>query len=105
MAKEKEKVEQSSDKIIVRDPQVLRPTELPLVIELPEGASKAQIEFAKVLNGYAYKNPEKWASKKDNRVDSNGQVIKGLITKLKELKNAPDPKNDDKLSFSNKLIG
>jgi hypothetical protein len=81
----------SNDGIVVRDPQILRPVDLPLVITLPEGASKAQIEFVKTLNGYAYKNPEKFALKKDDRVLPSGVVIKGLITKLKELKNAPDP--------------
>lgn len=84
-----------SDEIIVRDPEVLRPRELPLVVVLPEGASKAQIEFAKVLNGYAYKNPKKWAIKKAK-----------LIAQLKALKNAPDPieLESGTLKFNNKLI-
>lgn len=105
MAKEKTAVEKS-DEIIVNDPQILRPKDLPLVVILPEGASKAQIEFAKVLNAYAYKNPEKWAIKKDDRQIEGGKTVKGLITILKELKNAPDPVEDTggKLSFSNKLI-
>ena len=75
--KENEKVEQE---IVVGDPQILRPTELPLVVQLPEDASKAQVAFAKSLNSYAYQNPKKWEQKKDK-----------LIEKLKELKNAPDP--------------
>ncbi len=68
------------DEIVVRDPEILRPKELPFVVTLPADASKAQIEFAKVLNSYAYQNPTKWAVKKDT-----------LIKQLKALKNAPDP--------------
>lgn len=79
-----------SQGIEINDPMDIRPTELPLVIKLPEDASKAQIEFAKTLNGYAYKNPQKWAEKKDDKV-IGGVLVKGLITRLKELKNAPDP--------------
>ncbi len=93
MAKEIKTVKESpevSDEIIVRDPQVLRPVELPLVVELPAGASKAQEAYAKVLNSYAYQNPEKWAKK---------QSV--LISKLKELKNAPDPVEEN-LKFGTK---
>lgn len=86
---EVEKVEDDSG-IIVNDPMDLRPTELPLVIKLPADASKAQVEYAKKLNSYAYQNPVKWATKKDDHV-VNGNTVKGLITRLKELKNAPDP--------------
>ena len=67
----------SVDEIIVREPINLK-QELPLVIVLPEDASDAQKEFARTLNAYAYKNPVKWAIKKDK-----------LITKLKALKDAP----------------
>ncbi len=45
--------------IIVGDPQVLRPTELPLVITPPEGqdwANPEQAAYAKVLNAAAYAN-------------------------------------------------
>lgn len=84
-----------SDEILVNDPEILRPRELPLVVVLPESASKAQIEFAKVLNGYAYKNPTKWNIKKTK-----------LIAQLRALKNAPDPVElgNGKLSYSSKLI-
>lgn len=76
-----ESIEESpKSKIEVNDPLDLRPTELPLIVKLPEGASKAQQEFAKVLNAYAYQNPQKWAVKKDE-----------LIKKLESLENAPDP--------------
>jgi hypothetical protein len=80
-----------SQGIEINEPMDLRPTELPLVIKLPADASKAQIAYAKTLNGYAYKNPQKWAEKKDDKMGANGVVIKGLISKLKDLKNAPDP--------------
>ena len=88
--------EDDSDEIIVKDPQDLRPVALPLVITLPADASKAQIEFAKILNAYAYQNPTKWAIKKGK-----------LIAQLKELKNAPDPIEEPvkslKVGGSNKL--
>lgn len=79
-----------SQGIVVNEPMDLRPTELPLVIKLPADASLAQIAYAKTLNGYAYKNPTKWAEKKDDKY-VNGTLVKGLITRLKEMKNAPDP--------------
>lgn len=99
MALKKETVEEEiidtpvadeSQGIVINDPMDIRPTELPLVVTLPADASKAQIEFAKTLNGYAYKNPQKWTEKKNDRM-VNGVLVKGLITRLKELKNAPDP--------------
>lgn len=105
------KTEKEAD-FIVRDPEVLRPRVLPLVIEPAGGvdenkphngwASKAQQTFANVLNGYAYKNPEKWKQKK-NDVTVNGVVVKGLLTTLKEKASAPDPVEGN-LSFKNKLM-
>lgn len=96
--------ESDSDEIEVSDPMILRPKELPLVVKLPSGASKAQHHFAATLNAYAYKNPEKWASKKDDK-NVNGTVVKGLITKLKDLKDAPDPVEvDGGIKYSNKLL-
>jgi hypothetical protein len=82
MAKDKV-IEDAGDEIVVNDPQILRPKVLPLVIELPASASVAQVEFAKILNAYAYKNPEKWAIKKEK-----------LLAELKTLKNAPAPVED-----------
>jgi hypothetical protein len=81
---------QDSQEIEVGSPMDLRPKELPLVVRLPADASKAQIEYAKILNGYAYKNPTKFEEKKDDRM-VDGKIIKGFISKLKDLKNAPDP--------------
>jgi hypothetical protein len=111
MTKEKElekvvetpKVDDSQG-IEVNDPMDLRPTELPLVIKLPADASKAQIAYAKVLNAYAYKNPVKWADKKDDKVLPGGGVVKGLITKLKELKNAPDPVENGNLKVNKSSV-
>lgn len=97
-----EKVEEQDIK--VADPMDLRPQELPLVITLPADASKAQIAYAKVLNGYAYKNPKKWALKKDDRKTVDGVTIKGFLTKLRELKNAPDPLEEGSLKYGNKLL-
>lgn len=53
--------------IEVGDPEILRPRELPLVIKVPKGGWKndEQAEYAKVLNGYAYKNAKKWKKKKN----------------------------------------
>lgn len=51
--------------IEVGSPLDIRPKSLPLVVKLPESASSAQKEYAKILNGYAYQNPEKWEAKKD----------------------------------------
>lgn len=97
MAKEKKEgeVEDTNDGIVITDPETYRPSELPLVVKLPEGASLAQVEFAKVLNAYAYQNPEKWADKKEDKIGPDGKVIKGLISQLKDLKNAPDPVEDN----------
>lgn len=66
--------------IIVRDTETFRPKVLPLIVVLPEGASKAQIERAKVLNGFAYQFPDKWAARKEV-----------LLAELEALKDAPDP--------------
>lgn len=97
-------VADDTDGIVVKDPMDLRPKELPLVIELPAGASLAQQAFSKVLNAYAYKNPEKWAKKKDDRT-VDGKVILGLISKLKALKNASDPVEPEAgVTFKNKLL-
>lgn len=80
---------ESSDEIIVSDPMILRPKELPLVVTLPENASGAQKEYAKILNAYAYQNPEKWAEKKNI-----------LIAKLKSYKDL----NTLNTQFGGKLI-
>jgi hypothetical protein len=76
-------------------------TELPLVVKLPADASKAQIAYANMLNSYAYQNPKKWEMKKDDQILPGGGVVKGFITRLKELKNAPDPVDESPLKINN----
>ena len=66
--------------IKVGDPNQFRPKILPLIVVLPEGASKAQIERAKVLNGYAYQFPDKWEIEKEKH-----------LRDLEALADAPDP--------------
>jgi len=92
---------EKSDGIIVGDPQLLRPTELPLVVkpESGEWANEAQAELAKVINAYAYKDPVKFAVKKET-----------LITQLKDLGKNPENivklrgNKSENLSYKNKLI-
>lgn len=81
-----------NDGIEINEPVDIK-TDLPLVVKLPETASKAQIEYAKLLNAYAYQSPANWKREKDDQIDPNtgAVIVKGLITKLKDLKNAPDP--------------
>jgi hypothetical protein len=64
--KDSEEVEEAQNGVIVGDPEILRPRELPLVVK-PEGGkwkNEAQEKFAKTLNAYAYKNTVKWEKKK-----------------------------------------
>ena len=100
MAENKE-VEKKDEDFIVEDPKVLQPKELPLVIKPAKGKewkNKEQEEFATTLNGYAYKNPDKWATKKD-----------ALLAQLKAI--GEDPQeivkargNATRVSFSNQLM-
>jgi len=80
MSKEIKEVKEVSSGIKVNDIEAIRPKDLPLVVELPEDASVAQVAFAKSINAYAYQNRKKWLVKKD-----------ALIAKLESLKDAPDP--------------
>ncbi len=84
----------------VKDPQELRPKELPLVISPSSGGWKndEQAEYAKYLNGYAYKNPAKWATKKET-----------LLERLSEIGSNPDAIIKyrgavNKVSFKNQMI-
>ena len=89
----------AKDGIIVGNPLDLRPVELPLVVKSENGEWKnsAQAEYAKILNAYAYKNPDKWAIKKDV-----------LIARLVEIGKNPAKLNlhspADNISYKNKLI-
>jgi len=90
--KEVKEVKEVSSGIKVNDIEAIRPKDLPLVVELPEDASLAQVAFAKSINAYAYQNREKWLVKKD-----------ALIAKLESLKDAPDPVEGN-LKINNSFI-
>ena len=88
----------------VAEPQIVKPQDLPLVVTPGEGkewANEAQAEFARTVNAYAYKNPKKWAKKKD-----------ALLAQLSALATDPDLINalrgaedeNTRLSYSNKLM-
>jgi len=94
----------STQEFTVRDPQIIKPKELPLVLEPADGEewlNPEQAEYARTLNGYAYKNPEKWEEKK-------GVLLKRLL----EIGKNPKAINlyrgnngeDAKLTFKNKTI-
>lgn len=99
-AKEAAKAANSSG-IDVGDPLALRPVDLPLVVKPSNGGewkNEAQARFAATLNAYAYKNPAKWASKKEV-----------LIAQLIEIGENPAKAHvlsggESKLSYKNKLI-
>lgn len=99
MAKDKvEKVAAESElNLVVNDPQVLRPKELPLVVT-GNWKNDAQARFAATLNGYAYKNPEKWHTKKDVLIKQLEELGKnpGKIVLLEGI--------ETRVSFKNKLI-
>jgi len=89
----------------VKDPQVLRPKELPLVLEPNSGkwANEAQETYAKVLNAYAYKNPEKWAKKKEVLL----KQLEGLAndpSSIGKFQGFSDGQNQ-KLTYKNNLLG
>lgn len=74
-----EEVKESS--VVVEDPEKVRPKTLPLVIK-PKGGkwkNEQQEMYARILNGYAYKNSDKWKKKKDV-----------LLEKLEALEETPD---------------
>lgn len=88
----------------VDEPLIIKPQDLPLVVKPSAGkewANEAQAEYARTLNGYAYKNPKKWAAKK-------GKLLKALTRLATEpsyinfLRGAED--ENTKLTYSNKLV-
>ncbi len=95
-----ETVEQDTSDIEVNDPQVLRPKDLPLVIKSKSGKWKneEQAEYARYLNAYAYKNPEKFATKKKALIEKLAEIGENGSTIYKY------KGNEGKLSFKNKLI-
>jgi len=116
MADKKEKVVKQDGEILVSDPVVFKKQELPLVVTPADGKWKnpQQEEYAKTVNAYAYKNPEKWAN---NRVGSDGKEIPEsskkavLLKRLKEIGDNPSLLNvyngggNGNISINNKLIG
>lgn len=88
----------------VNEPLIIKPQDLPLVLTPGAGkewANEEQAEYAKTLNGYAYKNPKKWASKK-------GKLLKSLTrlatdpSHINFLRGAED--ENTRLTYSNKLV-
>ena len=80
---EEETIENMRESGIIVNDSTFSAQSLPLIVVLPEGASEAQVERAKILNAYAYSNPKGWASRKWH-----------LIAELEALKDAPAPKED-----------
>jgi hypothetical protein len=96
-------VESTEYEFNVAEPLIVKPQDLPLVVT-PQGeswANEAQAEFARTVNAYAYKNPKKWAKKKDellkklNELATNPELIN-------ELRGAED--ENTRLTYSNKLM-
>lgn len=88
----------------VSAPQIIKPQDLPLVVKPGAGkewANAEQAEYAKTLNGYAYKNPNKWEGKK-------GKLLKNLSRLATEpsyinfLRGSVD--ENTRLTYSNKLM-
>lgn len=88
----------------IAEPQLVKPQDLPLVVKPAAGkewANAEQAEYARTVNGYAYKNPKKWGKKKAK-----------LLNNLKRLANEPELINvfrgadeiNEGLRYSNKLI-
>lgn len=97
----------------VGDPQLLRPVELPLVVKPKDGGewkNPEQARFAANLNAYAYKNPKKWAEKRNDQTTPDGKVLKGLVSQLIEIGKNPSAINKyvgndgANISYSDKRI-
>ncbi len=90
--------------VVVGDPELLRPTELPLVVkpESGEWENTEQAEFAKTLNGYAYKNSKKWKERKDVLVKQLIEI--GKNPDLYYVLSGKRKGEPGKLTFSNKLL-
>lgn len=95
-----------AEDIEVGDPQVLRPVELPLVVKPTDGGAWSndnQAEYAATLNGYAYKNPAKWAKKKSKLI-ANLVAIGKDPSLLFPIKGQIEGQENQKLEFKNKLM-
>jgi hypothetical protein len=88
----------------VSEPLIIKPQDLPLVVTPGAGktwVNEAQAEYAKTLNGYAYKNPKKWATKKAKML-SNLTRLATEPSYINFLRGAED--ENTKLTYSNKLM-
>ena len=99
MSKEIEKVTETKKEIVINDVDIPSVKELPLVVELPKTASEAQKQYAKLINAYAYQNPEKFALKKESMLKKlkslEGKAVKKKTSKLKIKKqDSPVPQDD-----------
>lgn len=114
--KEKEITTGATPEFKVLEPESVRPKELPLLITPTNGSwvNKEQEEYARTLNAYAYKNPEKW---KQNQVDPiSGQEIPNsskrdvCLKQLSELGRNPNligklRGNNTNLAYNDKAYG
>jgi hypothetical protein len=87
----------------VAEPQIVKPQDLPLVVTPPASgwANSAQEEFARTINGYAYKNPKKWAVKKDKMLSQLSELATNPEL-INQLRGAED--ENTRLTYSNKLM-
>lgn len=88
--------------IQVADPEVLRPKELPLVVTPGKGKewkNPEQAEYARTLNGYAYRNPAKWGQKKAKLLANLVEIGSDPRAIIKFRSN-----EDGHMTFKNKLI-
>jgi hypothetical protein len=88
----------------VAEPFIMKPQDLPLVVKPGAGkewVNAEQAEYAKTLNGYAYKNPAKWQLKKVKLLKNLTRLSTdpGYINFLR----GAEPENV-KLTYSNKLM-
>ena len=98
----KKKGEKEQD-IEVSDPLQLRPKELPLVIK-GDWVNEEQAEYAKTLNAYAYKNPTKWAKKKDVLIKKL-RALADEPENIKALRGIPEDAPKANITYSIKLHG
>lgn len=88
----------------VSAPQIIKPQDLPLVVKPNAGkewANAEQAEYAKTLNGYAYKNPDKWEQKKSKLLKNLTRLA--IEPSFINFLRGAEPENT-KLTYSNKLM-
>ena len=88
----------------VSTPQIIKPQDLPLVVKPKAGmtwVNEEQAEYAKTLNGYAYKNPNKWEKKKEKLLKNLTRLATDP-SYINFLRGAED--ENTKLTYSNKLM-